>query len=230
MKNDGNYNEKRISGLALKIKVLKAEKDVSLEEIAGNLGVNRSTVKRWLDGSTSKIKKKYIESLERFFKVSPGYLYDTKEENISLVSDYYRYDEITHHFGGVVHGRISAGLPTLMEDEVEYGSHPSKKQKYEDELFWLQIKGESMNKSYRNGNYVLVRKQSYAEYGDCVAARINENEATVKFFKQLGNIVYLYPDSTDPSFQVQMYDLTQDSIEIMGVVIEGKIEGMKKYF
>ncbi len=231
MENRGKKDERKISQLLAKLNAQKAEKDVSLEEIAGSLGVNRSTVKRWFDGTTLKIKKKHIENLERFFEVAPGYFFDSEEEYINLFYDYYRYDEIGYRFRGRVLGKISAGMPTLMEDEADYGSQPSKKRiKQEEELFWLQIKGESMNKSYRNGNYVLVRKQPYAEYGDCVAARINENEATVKYFKKVGNIVYLFPDSTDPSFEVQVYDLTKDSIEIMGVVQEGRIEGQKKYF
>lgn len=225
--NEGNQ---KISQLAAKLKVLKEEKGVSLEEIAGVLGINRSTVKRWLDGSTATIKKKYIENLERFFDVAPGYLFDSEEEYINLSYDYYRYDEIGYRSYARYLGKISAGLPKLMEDEVEYGTPKPKKRAKEEELFWLQIKGDSMNKIYRNGNYVLVRKQSYAQYGDCVAARINENEATVKYFKQEGNIVYLMPHSTDPSFKVQVYDLKKDSIEIMGVVLEGRIEGERLYF
>jgi len=226
-----NYEaeEKRnISQLAVKLRVLKEESGKSLEEIADVLGINRSTVKRWLDGSTAKIKRKYIDNLERLFEVSPGYLRDSEEKLINLNDDYYEYEEIGHRFDGDVMGKISAGSPTLIADDAQYSEE--KKKKREDGLFWLQIKGESMNKKYRNGDYVLVKKQSYAEYGDCVAARINETEATVKYFKREGDIVYLFPDSTDPSFEVQVYDLKKDSIEIMGIVIEGRIEAEKKYF
>ena len=228
--NFQNKENGKTSQLAAKLKFLKDKDGVSLEEIAGALGVNRSTVKRWLDGSTASIKKKYIADLEKFFDVAPGELFDSEEENINLFHDYYSFDEVNFHFNGRVLGKISAGLPKLMEDEAEYGTQNSEKHEKEEELFWLQIKGESMNRIYRNGNYVLVHKQSYAEYGQCVAARINENEATVKYFKQEGNLVYLMPDSTDPSFKVQVYDLKKDSIEIMGVVLEGRIESKRLYF
>ncbi len=220
--------KKQLSQLAAKLKALKEESGASLEEIAEFMGLNRSTVKRWLDGSTVKIKRKYIHDLERFFRVSPGYLFDSEEEYINLNDSYFGFNEIGHRFYGYVEGQISAGSPSYIEDDRQYSE--SERNQDEDGLFWLQIKGESMNKIYRNGTYVLVKKQFYAEYGDCVAARINENEATVKFFKQDGDIIYLYPFSTDPSFEVQVYDLTKDSVAVMGVVLEGRIEGIKKYF
>ncbi len=216
--------------LAAKLKAIKEERRISLEAIADELGVNRSTVKRWIDGSTQKIKPKYVHDLERILNLPPGYLFDSEEVYINLNYDYYKYDEIGHPFYGNVHGKISAGAPLLIAEDADYPENEKKSYIYDDEFFWLQIKGDSMNIDYKDGTYVLVHRQSYAEYGDCVAARINENEATVKYFKRVGDIVYLFPHSTNPHFEPQVYNLAEDSIEIMGVIKEGRTLAKKMYF
>ena len=121
-------------------------------------------------------------------------------------------------------GKIPAGEPLLAEDNIVaylpidpsmYGlSNP-------DNLFFLQVIGDSMNNVIPDGSYVLIKKQDYAETGDVVAAIINgDNEATLKRFKQLDDMfILLEPDSTNPEHIQRVINLKDTDFKIVGKVI-----------
>jgi repressor LexA len=61
------------------------------------------------------------------------------------------------------------------------------------ELFMLKINGDSMiDAAICEGDWVVIRKQNYADNGDIVAAEI-EGEATLKVFKQRDGKTWLLP-------------------------------------
>ena len=78
--------------------------------------------------------------------------------------------------------------------------------------------------SIKNGSIIIVRQQPQVENGEVAVVRVNDDSATVKCFKQEGRMVYLIPRSYDPKYEVQIYDLKRDRIEIIGKVVECKIE------
>ena len=53
---------------------------------------------------------------------------------------------------------------------------------------------------------------------------ISPENATVKRFKQDGNIVQLIPQSFNPQHEIQFYDLKDTEVVIIGKVVECKIE------
>lgn len=92
---------------------------------------------------------------------------------------------------GVIHvpliGKVTAGLPiSAIEDIQEYFPLPDAYGSSEDELFMLEIMGESMIEAgILNGDYVIVKKTSTASNGEIVVAMTEEDEATVKrFYKE----------------------------------------------
>lgn len=121
-------------------------------------------------------------------------------------------------------GRIPAGEPLLAEDHIE-GYLPIDPSMYginsTDDIFFLRVAGESMNKLVKNGSYVLIRKQDYAEDNDVVAAIVNgDNEATLKRFKDLGNgFIALKPESTYDEYIDRIINLKDTTFEIIGKVI-----------
>lgn len=132
------------------------------------------------------------------------------------------------HYNPVVHkipilGDIAAGLPIYAEQNIAgytYTDHNSGA-----EYFALKVKGDSMNAAQINdGNTLIVRRQSVIENGEIAVVRVDNDSTTVKRFKQDGNIIQLIPQSYNPTHQIQIYDLKKDKIEIIGKVIECKIE------
>ncbi len=117
-------------------------------------------------------------------------------------------------------GSIPAGYPALAFEDIEgYADIP-----YSDveNYFFLRVKGDSMvGAGIREGDLVLIRKQSTAEDGQIVAARVNGDEATLKRFKRQGDIVLLLPENQayDPRI-IPIKDFETGYAAIIGIALE----------
>lgn len=121
-------------------------------------------------------------------------------------------------------GKIAAGQPILAEEYLE-GYLPLDPGIYnlssDEEVFYLKVSGESMNLKVKNGDYVLVKKQDFAEDGDLIVAIINgDDEATFKRYKRLNDqFVLLEPMSSDTTIQSITVDLKNQNFKIIGKAI-----------
>src|SRR3954454_14976768 len=78
-------------------------------------------------------------------------------------------------------GKVTAGLPiTAIENVEEYFPLPESLAPHDDQVFMLEIMGESMIEAgILNGDYVIVRQQKSASNGDIVVAMTEDDEAPV---------------------------------------------------
>lgn len=139
-----------------------------------------------------------------------------KDENLNRSIRLPNYKAVTVP----VMGTVTAGNPvTAYEDITGYVSFDSPKQ-YENPLFALKIKGESMiNAGILDGDIVVAEQCQYAENGDIVVALIDGEEATVKrFYKE------------DGQFRLQPENDTMQPIILENVEIAGKVVGIKRYY
>src|SRR3954452_8706801 len=79
-------------------------------------------------------------------------------------------------------GKVTAGLPiTAIENIEEYFPLPETFGTSEDNLFMLEIVGNSMIEAgILNGDHVVVKQQQSASNGEIVVAMTEDDEATVK--------------------------------------------------
>ena len=122
---------------------------------------------------------------------------------------------------GVVHvpliGKVTAGLPiSAIEDIQEYFPLPDTYGASEDQLFMLEIMGESMIEAgILDGDYVVVKQQSTANNGEIVVAMTEDDEATVKrFYKEKAH------------FRLQPENSSMEPIIVTNVTILGKVVGL----
>lgn len=124
-----------------------------------------------------------------------------------------------------VYGQISAGQPNWAEENIE-GRLPIDTDLMDiinpEEYFFLRVNGESMNKVIKNGAFALIHKQESVENGEIAVVLVNGYDATLKKFTKQRNLIILEPNSTDESFETQVYDKTT-SIKILGKYV-GKLE------
>ena len=124
-----------------------------------------------------------------------------------------------------VYGQISAGQPNWAEENIE-GRIPIDTDLMDiynpEEYFFLRVNGESMNKVIKNGAFALIHKQETVENGEIAVVLVNGYDATLKKFIKQGDLIILEPNSTDESFETQVYDKTT-SIKILGKYV-GKLE------
>ena len=110
-------------------------------------------------------------------------------------------------------GRVAAGQPTLAAEDIEEVFPLPRDVVKDDECFMLQVEGESMIEAgIFDGDYVVVRRQPYAEDGDIVVGLI-EDEATVKRLRRRRNKVHLEPANR------KMEPIIADDVQIIGKVL-----------
>lgn len=112
-------------------------------------------------------------------------------------------------------GRVTAGQPiTAVENIEDYFPLPEKMAPAGDQVFMLEIMGDSMIEAgILDGDYVVVRQQNTAENGDIVVAMTEDYEATVKRFYKEKNYIRLQPENST------MAPIIVDNVKILGKVI-----------
>jgi len=96
-------------------------------------------------------------------------------------------------------GNIAAGQPlyAAVEDSQSY-TLPNDYFEIKNEMFLLQVKGHSMEKSgIMDGDIVLIKSQPTANNGQIVVAQIDGNEVTLKRFYNCGSYIKLKPENDD---------------------------------
>ena len=118
-------------------------------------------------------------------------------------------------------GKVTAGSPiTAIENIEEYFPLPDTYGTSEDQLFMLEIMGESMIEAgILDGDLVIVKQKSTANNGDIVVAMTAEDEATVKRF---------YKEKT--YFRLQPENATIEPIIVDQVTILGQVVGLYRRF
>ncbi len=86
----------------------------------------------------------------------------------------------------------------------------------------LEVSGDSMVEAgILDGDYALIRKADMARPGDIVVALIDDAEATLKYFRNEGNMVRL--DPANRAYEPQRYSPAQ-------VRIQGRLAGLLRRY
>lgn len=210
--------------LGKRIKERREALDLSQEELAKRLGYkSRSSINKIELGSSDIYTSKLITFAE-VLQTNPVYLLGLSDNSDPMLkpATIIPFPKNPTHKIPVL-GYISAGLPLYAEEHIEsytYTDHNGGA-----EYFALRVKGDSMNAAQINdGNIIIVRKQDVVENGEIAVVRIGSENATVKRYKQDGNIVQLIPQSFNPAHEIQIYNTKETEINIIGKVVECKIE------
>ena len=113
-------------------------------------------------------------------------------------------------------GKVTAGVPILAVENVEE-TYPIPRDLIgcDEDVFMLSVTGDSMiNAGILDGDYIIARKQNFANNGDIVIALIDGEDTTCKrYFRELRRI-RLQPenDKYEPI-------LGTDNIQVIGKVI-----------
>ncbi len=117
-------------------------------------------------------------------------------------------------------GKVTAGIPiTAIENVEEYFPLPESLAPADEQVFMLEIMGESMIEAgILDGDYVIVKQQQTANNGDIVVAMTEEDEATCKRFFKEKDYIRLQPENS-----------TMDPIILRNVSILGKVIGVYRH-
>lgn len=199
--------------LGYRIKRLREDKGLQQKDLAKKLDVSPSAIGMY-ERDEREPNNDLLIKLADFFNVSVDYLLGNSD---------LKNTESTIKYIPII-GKISAGEPILATENIE-GYLPIDIEIYgfkaSDDLFFLRVSGQSMNLKVKNGDYVLVHKQNYADNDDIIVAIVNnDDEVTLKKYIKLNNeYVLLQPMSSDTSIQPITIDLRKDKFEIIGKAI-----------
>ena len=119
-------------------------------------------------------------------------------------------------------GHIAAGAPILAEEHIsDWTEIPNIWSYKEDELFMLEVKGDSMIGSrIYEGDKVLVKVQQEVENGEIAVVNVNGYDATLKKVKKINGQTWLFAsnDKYDPIL------IEHERARIIGKVIQVMFE------
>ena len=73
--------------MAKKIRDLRRERNLTLEQVAKVVGVGKSTVRKWETGMIANMKRDKISALAKALGTTPAYLMGWKEEQKNIPQD-----------------------------------------------------------------------------------------------------------------------------------------------
>ena len=177
------------------------------KEFAKKIGVSATAVGCWYNGTKIPRMDK-IELISKFFNIQKSDLLESNKNTNSAVKI-------------PVLGTVIAGIPMeAVENIIDY-EEISSQMASTGEYFCLQVKGNSMEPKFSEGDVVVVRKQSDVDTGEIAIVLVNGYEATIKKIKKRPDGVMLVPLNT--SYEVMYYnndEIMNKPVNIIGKVVE----------
>jgi len=192
---------------------------LTLDDIAQEIGVAKSTIQRYEKGTIEKIKLPVIEAISRALHVDPAWICcktDEMTEKTSWLNFPSNIVPLSKMKKVPLVGQIACGTPILAEQNIEeYIDLPA----HISADYALTCKGESMiNIGIHTGDIVYIRQQEEVENGQVAAVIVGGEEATLKRFYHNGNVVQLVAEnSAIPPIVFIGEEITQ--IRVVGLAV-----------
>ena len=201
--------------MAQKIKDLRLSQNLTLEQVANEVVVGKSTVRKWETGMIANMRRDKIASLAKALHTTPAYLMgwiDEPHQKIA-VDNLFRIE--TKHFPLL--GNIACGEPIFANEEIDlYVSAGASI----DADFCLQAKGDSMiGARIYDGDIVFIKKQSLVNDGEIAAVLIGD-EATLKrvYYDRENGILQLFAEN--PQYKTMRFSGEElNQIRIIGKAV-----------
>ena len=193
------------------LKILRERRQMTQQQLADKLDISRSTVGMYENGSRE-----------------PDF------ETLELIADFFNVnmDRLIGNLNPIdnrmipVLGYVRAGLPIEAVENILDYEEISDNMARQGEYFALKIKGDSMEPRMRQGDVVIVKKQTVVDNGDIAVVLVNGNDATVKkFFKYDSGINLI---SFNPNYEP--FTFTPEQVNTLPVQVIGKVVELRAKF
>lgn len=201
------------------LKKLREEKGMTQAELGRQLKISPSAIGMYEQGRrTPDIP--ILKKMSAFFGVSIDYLLGNsiaKEAN----------QKVGRGVRIPVLGRVVAGIPIEAVEEILDYEEITPELAATGEFFALQVRGDSMEPTLRDGDVVIVKKQPTVDSGDIAIVLVNGNDATVKEIKESPSGITLIGHNV-AVYTPQFY--SNKEIQNLPVQIIGKVVEMRRKF
>lgn len=203
-----------------RIESARTELNLTQEELAKELGLNKSTIQRYETGQVKKIKIPVIDAMAKILNVNPSWLSDQSENRevvnpVNSNAEFLSKNEIriipvfetvSAGFGAYASNEIIDYMPLYIESDYEA-----------EETLCIKVKGDSMYPKIENGDIVQVHKQDSVDNGQIAVVLVDGDEGLVKK-------VFVYKDyieliSINPEYPPKRFEKEEmNRVEIVGLV------------
>ena len=206
-----------------KIKMLRTQHGLTLEQIAQKVGVGKSTVRKWETGMIANMKRDKIAVLAEALHTTPAYLMGWDEEKSTedhTLSDITMLEKLgilplPKHKKIPLLGTIACGEPIFAEENLDgYVQCPEDV----EADFCLRCKGDSMiGARIQDGDIVYIKQQQTVENGE-IAAILIDDEATLKRVYKKGDSIILQPEN--PAYEPLIFVHEEiNTVRILGKAV-----------
>lgn len=174
--------------LGEKIRLLRHQRGMTLEDVGDACGVGKSTVRKWESGQIANMRRDKIALVANALGVTPAYLMGW-DESPALPTMPANIVPVKRHTVPLL-GEIAAGQPIYADEEHDLCVA------VDDDIrcdFALRVRGDSMiDAGIYDGDVVLVRQQEDVDDGQ-IAVVLIDDEATLKYLYHQPGGVQLVP-------------------------------------
>jgi repressor LexA len=182
--------------IAERIKDLCRQKGISVNKAEIESGAGRGITTHFRRGSMPSADR--VSALADYLGVSTNYLLGLpeKSEMDKRIEEFMKKNALPAGSRIPIVGTIRAGYPVIAEEFLE--GFTLYDVQNPEEYFALRVQGDSMiNAGITPGCAVIIHKQDYAENGQIVACMVDEQDATLKRFRQQGRTIMLMPENSN---------------------------------
>jgi len=210
----------------LKLKELREQQKLSQYALAKKLNVAQSTVGGWESGvrepgheTTSKIADFFGVTID--FLLGDDVQYKATQPESSLEEK-----GLKRGIKIPVLGRVTAGFPAYACEEILDYEEITQEMAATGEFFALQIRGDSMEPRFIEGDVVIIKSQPDVENGEIAIILVNGDDATIKKVSKHRDGISLIP--FNPVYSPIFYskqEISELPVQILGKVVElrGKV-------
>jgi repressor LexA len=196
--------------IGVTIRELRKKQKMTMKTLGEKVGLSESMIWRYEKGDLKALDMSMVKKIAKALAVTPEYLLgwqDVQPENVIPFPQTKKIPMI---------GEIACGTPKYADQEFEYVEGPLKAD------FCLTARGDSMiNARINDGDIVFCHAQEEVENGE-IAVVIIDDQATLKRFKKVKDVVILRPENSEYDELVYKGDEI-DQIRIIGKAISAQI-------
>lgn len=216
-----NNSKQRIT--ALRLRQCRQQARETLDHVAEQMGVNKTTVMRWEQGSTAKVNLSTLQNLARHYGVTAAWLAgETDDPTREIEKMVYRDTASKGWVDLPILGSVRAGMGGIVQEEIiGYEAVQTDTLLQGECYFWLRVTGDSMAPLIQENDLVLVRKQSSVDSGRYAVVMIDGEEGLIK--KVVYDAEWIELHSINPRYPVRRFEYEEVlQVQVIGVVIESK--------
>lgn len=200
-----------------RLRALREQSGQTQRELAALLCINRVSYTQYENNKRTP-PPDTLRKLAIIFNVSVDYL---------LGNDVMKANAAKKGVKIPVLGRVVAGVPIDAVQEILDYEEITPEMAATGDYFSLQVKGASMEPTLRDGDIVIVKKQSTVDSGDIAIVLVNGNDATVKEIKESPAGITLIGHNA-AIYTPQFY--SNKEIQNLPIQIIGKVVEMRRKF